>query len=205
MKLYGVELINEGDIVVRSFKTKGYFEPLSITKWKSAIRTGMIALDVGSYTGLYALIASNQGAKVIAYEPNPFARKRLVENILLNGADVAVVPAAVGEVHSNGTLWLHHTDMTTAGRLEKREDGRPIPVEIVPLTCMEPVCAIKIDAEGYELPILRGAREILERDKPLVIAEALTEEANMELKEYMASFGYVGVDVDGRNIVFECP
>ena len=71
MRVHGVDLIPEGDRVVVNWQRDGSFEPESVAIWLAAVRDGGVALDVGAYTGLYALLAACSGAQAVAYEPNP--------------------------------------------------------------------------------------------------------------------------------------
>lgn len=204
MNIYGVELVEKEDSVVLSYKRKGFFEPESIDRWKAALVKGEIAIDVGAYTGIYSILASMGGIPVVAYEPNPVVRKRLEENIAINKATVVVNPCAAGAEKGSGVLWLQHGDMTSAGRLKKREGGVAIGVCIEPVKVEGKVCAVKIDAEGHELYVLKGMLPILEKDHPLVIAEALDEDIKSCLIRFMTPLGYSSSIADGRNIIFEC-
>jgi hypothetical protein len=59
---------------------------------------------------------------------------------------------------------------------------------------------IKIDAEGMELSILRGAHQILSRHKPELIIETWSDGSTNELNEYLTEYGYeAGIQINDEN------
>jgi FkbM family methyltransferase len=132
-------------------------------------------LDVGACHGLFSL-AFAQGrpdAEAVAVEPSPLAWEVLESNLRRNaGARVTPLQTAVGAAPGRLTMrysWHH---------LEASADGDPDAVEI-PLRTVDLLCAdlgfqpdlVKIDVEGYELAVLRGARGVLRASRPLVFLE----------------------------------
>lgn len=202
MQVHGVSLIDDGDRVVAGVLSKGEFEPESMAVWKAALVPGHVAIDVGAYTGLYAISAAQAGCVAVAYEPNPHAFKRLQENIRRNKVKVECHPQAVSDRKGKAAFWFKH-DLTSAGRLKHRENAKRIDVETVVLSEPRKVCAIKADIEGAEFDALRACRALLERDRPLVIAEALNDTARAELVGYMKAVGYQFRQADVRNLIFE--
>lgn len=202
MQVHGVSLIDDGDRVVAGVLNKGEFEPESIAAWKAAMVRGMVAIDIGAYTGLYAIAAAQAGAVAVAYEPNPHAFRRLLQNIERNQVQVECRQQAVSGHPGRAAFWIKH-DLTSAGRLKHRDNAKRIDVEVVVLAEPRRVCAIKADIEGAEFDALRACRPLLERDRPLVIAEALNDTARAELIGYMKAVGYRHRHADSRNLIFE--
>ena len=62
-----VRLISEGDRIVGSLKDRGPFEPKSLAKWAELCAGGGTVLDIGAYTGLYAIAARLMGCRAIAW------------------------------------------------------------------------------------------------------------------------------------------
>lgn len=199
MVIHGVRLKNTDDMVVKSFIDNGGFEDESISEWRQAIKPGFWALDVGAYSGLYAIISANMGANSQAWECNPHMIKRLRHNVRLNSADVDVIPCAAGSGSYTGKM-LIKWDHTSAGRVG--DEG--VDVQVRPIERPGPVCAVKIDVEGGELDVLSGMTEILKTDKPLVIAEALNPEMEAGIASFMAGYGYTYRMADKRNMVLKC-
>ena len=201
MNVYGVDLVEDGDRVVRNFKKDGAFEPDSVMFWNLSVRRGQVAIDVGSYSGLYALLAADQGAIAVAYEPNPLMVERLRCNAALNRLPVEIHPHAVSDKIERRPLWMRH-GMTSAGRFKERAGAHSVDVDCVVLREPRRVCAIKIDVEGAELAVLRGAVDLIKRDYPAVIAEALSERAAQQLEDFMAALGYGCRRADKHNLLF---
>lgn len=134
-------------------------------------------LDVGANIGLSTLLLARLTGRVVAYEPSPPNVALLRQNLLLNGIrNVEVVAAAVSD--RPGTLRLHvaqfgaGSHVVAAGHVA----GATIPTVEVPALPLDeqdlpPIAFIKIDAEGHEPDVLAGARELLERDRPLIYTE----------------------------------
>ena len=142
---------------------------------------GMTAVDVGVNLGLYlALMSYLVGSRghVWGFEPNPALTPNLIRaSILMKNA--TIVPAALNEFpgpvrffvpedHMMGSMW----DWTKA---DKPSEVLTVPSLRLDDVGLDAVHFMKVDAEGAELEIFRGARSILDRpDAPVVLYEALS-------------------------------
>ena len=139
---------------------------------------GGIFADVGSSIGLYAVCLADvvraRGGRVAAFEPVAFNRERQQANIALNhAADVVdVYPFALGA--SDAVLRMAG-DRTRADNNAFLTASGDIEVEVRRLDDVArdwpPIGLMKIDIEGYEPEMLKGARATIERDRPIVFAE----------------------------------
>jgi FkbM family methyltransferase len=201
VNIYGVELIDDKDMVVTSYSRRGFFEPTSMREWEKVKGP---TVDVGSYTGLYAIKSSQLGNLSFALEPNPAVYERLKENVRKNNVSVVMVNKAAGS--EKGTLPLYlksDTLLTSAGSLLERKD-KSVDVEVMVVDDIEyKLAGIKIDAEGYEIDVLKGAYRQLTENHPLVIAEALDTKSEQELISFMSALGYSHQFADERNIIFK--
>jgi FkbM family methyltransferase len=159
-------------------------------------------LDVGACHGLFSLAFTQgrPGAEAVAVEPSPLAWEVLESNLRRNaGARVTPLQTAVGAAPGRLTMrysW-HHLEASPAAASD------PEAVEI-PLRTLDLLCAelgfqpdlVKIDVEGYELAVLRGARGVLEASRPLVFLEIhparIVELGGSvrELSDLLAELGY---------------
>lgn len=185
---------------------------------EQVLRPGDGFIDVGANVGVYSVLAATvvmPEGRVLAVEPEPTLAARLAENFRLNGLDTRDVrPVALGE--AEGTVSFE-IERDTVGRVvEGRQDG----AELVPLRRLDDVVgpdfddfAIgKIDVEGYELQVLRGATKLLEARRPrawLVETNRRCEaygSTRAELQELLASHGYSLYQVsDGGNRLLPIP
>jgi FkbM family methyltransferase len=131
--------------------------------YRRYLRRDDTVVDVGANVGTLALAAAalvGAGGRVFAIEAHPRTYRYLLENIALNGCEnVSAVHAAVGDKRA----LISFSD----GRLDDQnhvDKGGPlaVPVErLDDLVPARPVHLLKIDVEGYELFVLRGAATLL--------------------------------------------
>ena len=133
-----------------------------------------VGANVGAYTILFALWASE--GRVVAFEPSPDARAGLQRHVRLNGTGdrVAIEPLALAAETGTATFRLHA--FTGMDALDERGGEGCIEVRT---TTLDEYCAandlrpdvIKIDVEGAELAVLRGARRTLASGAAAVFVE----------------------------------
>jgi FkbM family methyltransferase len=126
--------------------------------WRRALRDGGLFLDVGANVGTYTIWAAEQGAEVIALEPAADTFGLLEENIALNGYQVTAVRAAAGD-HCGSARFSAGLD--AANRLAA--DG-PAVTDLVTVDSLigdRQVTGMKVDVEGFEIDVLRGAARAL--------------------------------------------
>ena len=143
----------------------------------SLLREGMTVMDVGANLGLYSLLISRAvgpSGKVYAFEPVPEIFARLKEHIALNNA-TNIVPVPIALSDEKGTV-----KMSVAGSRSsffRHLSGKFVEVQVerlddfVEREGIEKVDAIKIDVEGAELRVIRGADKTIRRDKPILMVE----------------------------------
>ena len=146
------------------------------------VRPGERCVDVGANVGVHTVrLARLVGAEgeVIAIEPDPDVVRRTNRNIALNGvANVRVISAAASERAGETQLFrpspwdtnraraslLHHPYLTGI--------TRTVPVVTVDDVCAgQPVSLIKIDVEGHEAAVVRGAVGAIAQYAPSVVFE----------------------------------
>lgn len=150
---------------------------------RRTIRPGAIAFDVGANIGAVALGLARQvgdSGHVHAFEPAPPNRRRLEGNLTLNptlAKRITLHPVGLGD--RAATLhWHEEPGNPGNGWLRASSpDGTPVPVrtldEVTPALRLPRLDFIKIDVEGMEDAVLRGAVETLRRWKPALYFETL--------------------------------
>lgn len=135
------------------------------------IKPGMTVFDVGANIGVYTRLLSNAvGASgaVVAFEPSPENYRRLLEGTR-GLRNVTVVNAAVGESTGRTRLYMSNDLNVDHRTYDPGGDVTCQEVAIVRLddwvVAGKPVDFIKIDVQGYELHVLRGAERVL-RENP---------------------------------------
>jgi FkbM family methyltransferase len=140
------------------------------------IRKDDLFVDVGANVGGYTLLAAGIcHAQVIAIEPIPAAIERLTLNIRLNNLAEKVKIIRAG-CSSTREVLKFTNDLDVLNRVvapnENSASGKTLDVKALPLdeilSGLKPVL-LKIDVEGYELEVIRGAKETLQKPSLLAV------------------------------------
>lgn len=160
------------------------FEPAETRFLSTQLAHAGVFIDIGANIGFYSCLARKAGAHVIAVEASRENVECLLFNLVANGwHDVEVVP--VGLADRTGIAVLHGGG--TAASLLPDWAGTPASAgRSIPLTTLDAVMGqrfegrallVKVDVEGAELGVLRGATAVLQRrPRPVWLVEiCLTE------------------------------
>lgn len=200
-----VQLTARDDRIVSHIRSGRGFEPQSRPLWGGwcAEAKSRTVLDIGAYSGLFAIAAALVGCKAIAFEPIRVNAVRALTNAALNRVAVALHQVAVSD--RSGTIDLTFNPNVagmTAGASLIRKKGEKLKVRTLTIDelAISDVAAIKIDVERAEPMVLRGAAQTLALWRPKLLVEALGAE---ERKAVLAAVpGYELADViDTRNLV----
>jgi FkbM family methyltransferase len=149
------------------------------------LQPGMTVLDIGAHHGLYTLLASRKvGGKgrVFSFEPSERERKRLATHLRLNfRSNVSIEPCALGAEGGMAQLFLPDETQSVLNSLRPPQTdscARRAWVTVVSLDeflaqrNVAKVDFIKMDVEGGELDVFRGAeRTLTQRPRPMILAE----------------------------------
>jgi FkbM family methyltransferase len=168
------------------FAFREYYEP-ELDYLEQVLSQGMTFIDVGACYGIYTLAASKmvgpQG-RVIAFEPASRVFRVLRKTIELNAlTNVLACPLALTE--KKGKAWLYHHANTGCDSLGKddsfTESAEVIATEslddVLQENSVDQVDIIKVDVQGAEELVLRGASRMLNSRHPIVIFEVYREGA----------------------------
>jgi FkbM family methyltransferase len=200
---------------------QGEYDP-ELTLMSELCINGGTVVDVGANLGIYALSAARalgKHGKVLAVEPSAQTCERLRRNVALNGfsnVEVHQVGLADG---GDATMRLYHSDdptrhsfSTSAGPVIGWEEVRSTTLDsLVAASRIGQITLIKIDVEGAEDLVLRGAHDALRRWRPHVIFEVNPEAAKglgkdgNEAWTMLEELGYGFYRATGRSLVhLEC-
>lgn len=179
---------NGTDLISRSlyYNEWGFEGPLPVLiKSALALCPDGSFIDVGANTGIYAILAKSlyPNRTVCAFEPFPLAIKLMRENISLSGLGSSIfieekaAAAGVGTQPFYIPLQDHGLVETSASLISdfKPDHSEVLRVETARLDdCPHRSAAVmKIDVEGAEGTVLRGAINLLKDDRPIVFCEIL--------------------------------
>lgn len=159
-------------LVKVALRARRPWEPAVARVLAQGARPGTTALDIGAHIGTHTLTlarAVGGRGRVYAFEPQRRIYRELMQNLALNrienvvplryavGAETRVVEMNPG-VGPDGAIGVGHG----GDRVELR------PVDSFPFAN---VSLIKIDVEGFELEVLRGAARTIQRWRPVIVTE----------------------------------
>lgn len=150
---------------------------------KRFLQAGQTAIDVGANLGLFTLLMAHRvgrEGRVHAFEPNPQIFSRLTAHVLKNTFEKTVTLHRTAVSDRNGALTLftyprHHGLSCIVPRPDLPHEATE--VNAVTLDALfeageiRTPSFVKIDVEGAELLVLKGARQLVERCRPVIIVE----------------------------------
>jgi len=176
------------------------------------IRPGDVVLDIGAHSGdstLPLALAAGPAGCVLALEPNPYVFPVLEKNATLNRDRTAIVPLNFAATAEPGPVTFEYSDagFCNGGRHEgisRWRHGHAFPLTVrgehLPswLAAHRPdlvdrIRFVKVDAEGYDLAVLRSMAGLIDRLRPFVRAEVyrhLSRDQREALLEFLLSRGY---------------
>lgn len=172
------------------------------------LRPADVFFDVGANVGFYSLLASRLlrgGGKVAAFEPLPRNLSFLYRHLQLNSAgNVTISPVACAD--KLGTELFFPGENNALGRLANGGEAvasaaAPLLVATVPLDDAAKRLGvspniIKIDVEGAEFRVLKGARRTLSVARPTVLLSVHSDELRDQCLLYLKELRY---DVEPLN------
>jgi FkbM family methyltransferase len=165
-------------------------------------------IDIGANFGLYTCIIGRQklANRLIAFEPHHEAFGRLQAHIELNElTGVQLHRTAAGAARHTATLALGAPGYSALSTVVPvHPEGYEI--EVVPLDealfFVGKPLVIKIDAEGYELPVIEGAKTLLAQNYGYAQIESFEESRVHQVIDRMAQFGWQLCDHIVHDLVF---
>jgi len=177
-------------------------EPETIKTYLSLLEGSKVVLDVGASTGLFSLLAAAgcSNRKVYAFEPAPETFQYLTTNLEKNGlGNVTPVRGCLLDFDGETPLYLNHSaalPFSTSSIEGYRDTKLTVTAKAMMIDSyaethnLPAIDLIKIDCEGLDHLVLKGAKNVLKRDQPVIICEVLHEDTDRLLNEVLEGSGY---------------
>src|SRR6478672_6329854 len=168
----------------------------------NAIAPGDVCFDVGGWHGFYAGVMALAGAsKVFVFEPLPANCDRIRRLIELNPAlPIELLEAAVAD--RSGQTEFQVMGQESMGKLmespfqPEKASSKHISVKLVALDDLvaqgrvAPPAVMKVDVEGAEFLVLRGAEKMLREHQPTLFLEIHSPELARDCRKFLEGLGY---------------
>jgi FkbM family methyltransferase len=218
-------LLDPNDLISRVILETGAWDQASWLAIQRHLGSGATFVDIGAHEGYCSLKAAQvvgPSGQVIAIEPNPEMVRALRDNIQASGASVITIePVACSDSETTMDLFTAAESNTGSSSLSKTNAflggsaGRVHPVAARPLDAIirengvRRVDVLKIDVEGAEFQVLKGAQETLALYHPVLLVELddrLLQSmgtSSLEIVAFLRSLGYTtGSRYDEANFEF---
>jgi FkbM family methyltransferase len=201
------------------------FEETEISFLNKFVKKGDCFFDIGANIGLFSLHASKiigDKGNIIAFEPTPETFSRLQENIKINSF-FNVKTENIGLSDTSGTIKFHTSNdgydawnsfatLTDIGKCSEIDVSTNTLDNYIKTNNIKKIDLIKLDVEGWELNVLKGATELLSSsDSPVFLVEFTESNAFAagyycgELFDFVKSFGYkwYSYDVESNKLIIQ--
>lgn len=155
-------------------------EPETVAWLDATFKSGDVLYDVGANVGAYSLVAARIGgqlARVVAFEPGYRTFSNLVDNVNINGLEKSITPLPIALAEHTQLSSFTYSSVSSGsashpglqdGPTEPSSDGHRVQTvvaaaldDIVVVLHLPPPTHLKIDVDGTEISVLRGARAVL--------------------------------------------
>lgn len=210
-KTHGILIKCYTDSLLSQSIFAGDFEKEELYFLQHYLRQGDTFLDIGSNVGLFSLIASPQvgaSGRVVAFEPSSITHHRLKENITLNDFhNIETHQMALSNENATAELQIASGGYDAWNSLAKPSAGKVLETETVQTITLDAfindlsdsakISLLKIDVEGWEIPMVEGGKNFLSSDEaPTLMVEFTEQNAQnagfscKQLYELLVSYGY---------------
>ena len=167
-----------------------------VTKVKAFVRhltQAAVVFDIGAQAGYYSLVAARKVGpmgKVVAFEPLPLNLSYLRRNVEINRlTNVAVIEGAVAD--TDGNAFFESGDPSTGHLSDHGLSVRTVSLDAAIARRELPVPSIiKIDVEGGELSVLRGAKRLLQESHPALFLATHGDDVHRACLAVLRNHGY---------------
>lgn len=176
------------------------------------------AIDIGANIGLWSKDLSSYFDKLVCFEPNPNCINYLKKNIKIQTAKI--YSCALGSKDENKNLFIHPINSGASSFVDNTKIGideksRPVygsfPEETLKVNVnikkldnfnFKKIDFIKIDVQGYEFEVLKGAEITLSINNPIICIEEDSPE-NSKTISYLESLNYNLIDIINKEHIFK--
>jgi FkbM family methyltransferase len=200
--------IRSGPLAGRKWKAssgirfiKGTYEPKNVEAIQKTVKQDDIAYDVGAHVGYFSVLMGDivgSNGKVVAFEPRGLNLGYLQKHVSVNNCEnIEIVSKAVGD-HTGYARLETRTGSGTGYISDTGDEDVEITSidQLVESGALPPPTFLKIDVEGGEMAVLRGAKNVIGKQRPRMILATHGDEIDAECRALLKEWNYEMQDID---------
>lgn len=197
-------VVHADDLIGMEIYVDGVFEKNCLDAFSNFIRPleiackDWLALDIGANIGNHSVYFSPLFGRIVSFEPNPSNFELLKLNASLSH-NIDVRNFGLGESEKIIELYENEVNLGGTSAVYRKGEAKPVQVAIKKLDALDLDFAdlglIKIDVEGMEAEVIKGARATIARHLPIILFEQHVEDFSdadpeTESIKLLRDFGY---------------
>lgn len=181
-------------------------EPLATRLLMNILKPGMNIVDIGGNIGYYAMLEARMvgaAGRVIAIEPMPKNSEQLCNNVRTNGyQQIQIYKMAIGDRNGTASMYISgksnwhslHRNPSTVGEIQ-------VPVSTLDSLLsshdLSSVDLVRMDLEGYEVVVINGMLQTIEKYSPRLLVELHPDLLGKEIMvDYLSKLETLGYEVE---------
>lgn len=193
-------------------ESKKDISPEILKVYRELIQPGDSVIDIGAHTGdttvPMALCAGIEGT-TFALEPNPYVFKILEKNAQLNPSKTHIIPLNFAATETDGDFTFHYSDAAYCNggylsQIQNQYHGHNYPLTVKGCNLenylqlhhpaqVQQIRFIKTDTEGYDLAVLKSLKNLIQNNRPIIVAEMLKKlnrDERLALFHFLSDLNY---------------
>jgi FkbM family methyltransferase len=166
-------------------------------KWLQHTPKRDVVVQAGGYNGVYPRLFSQIFKTVYTFEPHPLSFYCLGRNCDVD--NIIKINAVLGDSHTLVTIQDFQTSNPGLNKVTNNPAINMVPQFMIDDLALEACDLIQLDVEGYEINVLRGAKETSDKVKPTISCER----GDGTIRDFLACFGYKEVDKTFDDVIYK--
>jgi FkbM family methyltransferase len=160
----------------------------------SLVNENSIFIDVGAHIGKYSLLLARRAKLVVAIEPDPISFSALKRAIMINKLrKIVALNIAVSDTDGQCFFYMHRWSVVSSIKVSQGSFKtilvKSMTLDSIAKTLKTRIDVIKIDVEGAEVEVIKGAKNLLTQHKPKLVMEVWEDNFNNVI-DLLEGLGY---------------
>lgn len=176
---FSILIDNKNGVVDNEIFLSGCYEPFFLSLIKKNLNKGDVFVDIGANIGQHSLFASGvvgDEGKVIAFEPIPRTYDQFSRSVQKNSMkNVEIHNCGCGEAESTLEIFFEEGNISGSSFIKSDDKDLKESISIVKADSIlmkeKKISFIKIDVEGFELEVLKGLQQTINKYHPIILIE----------------------------------